>query len=570
MRSLSIACGMLLVGSVLAIAQLNRGTVTGTVTDSMGAVIPGVTVSIRNVETNAAYKTGSTGVGQYTMPNLPVGSYELAFEAEGFKKLIRSNVPVNATEVVRIDAVLQVGSITESIEVTAEIPRVQTESPEVGTSLSVSQLVELPLSFGNARIAEDFAYKISPGVSGDSYNSHVNGSTSFSKETLLDGASVSTFRAGDFGQLSTSIEALQELKVQTSGMSAEFGRTQAGVFNFVMKSGTNQLHGSAYGALRNEAFNANTFGNNARGLVRGLDRKQNFAGSFGGPVEIPKLYNGRDKTFFYVTYERYRQRVGGFKAPDRTVPLPEFYDGDFSRLLGAVTGQKDALGRDVLRGAIYDPTTFRPAGNNRWIGEMFPGNVIPTSRISATSRRLNEIAKAHYLPTVRDASGQIPLVNNAIFPQSSTPTFDQHQFSVKGDQTINTAHKLSASYSYNTRPRILLDQGGMWDTEDALGGILSKAREQPLHSNLARVAHDWTISPSLLNHVVVSLNRLANPNNSVHADVDGGALLGIKKLLHCRRPSGQLGRGTVRQPPDSGRPAILPACDNRVGCAGHD
>ena len=106
----------------------------------------------------------------------------------------------------------------------------------------------------------------------------------------------------------------------------------------------------------------------------------------------------------------------------------------------------------------------------------------------------------------------------------------------------------------------------MWDTEDPLGGILSKAREQPLHSNLARVAHDWTISPSLLNHVVVSLNRLANPNNSVHADVDGGALLGIKNFSHCpASPLVNWGGGTVRQPPDSGRPAILPACDNRVG-----
>jgi hypothetical protein len=529
-RSLLIGCAVMLLASFTASAQLSRGTITGTVTDSAGAVIPGATVTIRNLETNAAYKTGTTGVGQYTMPNLPVGVYEVSFEVDGFKKLTQNQVNVSATEVVRVDAVLQVGSVAESIEVTAQVQRLQTDSPEVATSLSDTQLNDLPLSFGNARIAEDFAYKISPGVSGDSYNSHVNGSTSFSKEALLDGASVSTFRAGDFGQMATSIEALQEFKVQTSGMSAEYGRTQGGVFNFIMKSGTNRIHGSAYGALRNEALNANTFVNNARNLPRGLDRKQNFAGSFGGPVYIPKVYDGRDKTFFYVTYERYRQRVGGFRGADRTVPLPEFYEGDFSRLLGVATGQKDALGRDVYRGAIYDPLTFRQVAGGRWIGEQFTGNRIPVSRFSSVSRTLNEIAKAHYLPTVRDASGQIPLVNNAVFPASSTPRFDQHQFSIKGDQMISAAHKLSGSYSYNTRPRILLDQGGMWDIEDPLGGVLSKAREQPLHSNLARAAHDWTVSPTLLNHAVVSLNRLANPNNSVHADVDGGALLGLKNF----------------------------------------
>ena len=249
-------------------------------------------------KTNAAYKTGSTGVGQYTMPNLPVGSYELAFEAEGFKKLIRSNVPVNATEVVYASTRFSRSGRSRSPSKSRQRFRVYRRNRR--RSAPAYRLANWwscrfrSATHASPRISRT---RFSPGVSGDSYNSHVNGSTSFSKETLLDGASVSTFRAGDFGQLSTSIEALQELKVQTSGMSAEFGRTQAGVFNFVMKSGTNQLHGSVYGALRNEAFNANTFGNNARGLVRGLDRKQNFAGSFGGPVEIPKLYNGGTKRF---------------------------------------------------------------------------------------------------------------------------------------------------------------------------------------------------------------------------------------------------------------------------------
>jgi hypothetical protein len=282
--------------------------------------------------------------------------------------------------------------------------------------------------------------------------------------------------------------------------------------------------------------------------------KVNHALSFGAPVYIPKVYDGRNKTFFYVTYERFRQRIGGFRAPDRTVPLPEFYDGNFSRLLGAATGQVDALGNSVARGAIYDPATFRRLENStRWVGDMFPGNRIPVSRFSSVSQHLNTIAKAGYLPTARDAAGNIPLTNNATFPVSSTPRFDQHQFSVKGDELISSYHKLSGSYSFNTRPRLLLDQGGMWDIADPEGGPLSKARIQPLHSHLMRIAHDWTISPTVLNHAGIFVNRLANPNTSAHAGIDGGAFLGIKNFSTIGVPQVNWGGGpfvTLQNPGD--------------------
>ena len=148
-----------------------------------------------------------------------------------------------------------------------------------------------------------------------------------------------------------------------------------------MKSGQNHVHGSAYGALRNEAFNANTFANKFRGQPRGRDRRQNFAFSFGGPVYIPKVYNGRNKTFFYATYEKYRERLTGFGSPNTTAPLPEWLNGDMSRLMQTVIpGTTDALGRQVIRGAIYDPATFRQLDGGRYIGEIFPNNTIPTSR----------------------------------------------------------------------------------------------------------------------------------------------------------------------------------------------
>jgi hypothetical protein len=253
---------LLFAASLVAFGQLNRGTISGTVTDSSGAAIPGAQVTIRNTGTNSTSITETTAAGQYNLPNLAVGTYEAAIESQGFRKFLRSNIDLRATEVVRIDAVLEIGSLVETVEVTVELPRIQTDSPQTGTSLTNQSIIDLPLSFSGARSPEAFAYRLTPGVTGGSWTSHVNGSTTASKEVLLDGASVTTNRGGAFGESSVSLEAVQEFKIQTSGMSAEFGRMQAGVFNFIMKSGTNEIHGSAYGAFRNEALNANSWVNN--------------------------------------------------------------------------------------------------------------------------------------------------------------------------------------------------------------------------------------------------------------------------------------------------------------------
>jgi hypothetical protein len=437
-----------------------------------------------------------------------------------------------------------VGSVIETVSVTAALPKLQTDSPEVGTSLDNKQLLELPLTFSGARLAENFAYKVTPGVSSNNWTSNINGSTAFSKETLLDGATVTTYLSGHFGESSVSVEALQEFRIQTSGMSAEFGRAQSGVFNYVMKSGQNRIHGSAYGALRNEAFNANTFANKFRGLPRGRDRRQNYAFSFGGPVYIPKVFNGRNKTFFYATYEKYRERLTGFAAPNTTAPQPEWLNGDLSRLLqGPLAGQTDALNRQVIRGAIYDPASFDQLPNGRWIGNMFPNNQIPVARFSQVSRNVLSLVKNGYLPVVKNPDGTIPLVNNAIRPSAGTPEFDQNQFSVKGDQVLTTAMRLSGSYSFNNRPRLLLDQTRLWNPEDPLGGPLTSARQQVIKSSLVRIAHDWNVSPTILNNFIVYYNRMANPNRGAFRNVDGAKELGIKNLSTFGYPNINWGGG---------------------------
>lgn len=510
-------------------AQQDRGTFTGIVTDPSGSVVPNVKITIVNTQTGANYDTQTNEVGQYRVPNLPIGTYKLTFEAPGFKSFVRDTIALNVAQVNRVDATLQVGNAAESVVVTAEAQLLQTETPDVGTLLNNRNVIDLPLGFGGGRNAETFAYKLTPGVAGDSWQSRINGSPAFSKEVVLDGASASIYIGGNMGESSPSMEALEEFRVQTSGMSAEFGRTGGGIFNFVMRSGTNQIHGSAMGQLHNESFDANTFANNFYGRPRQLDRRHNYAFSGGGPVYIPKIYNGKDKTFFYVAFERYKEAYGGGGSPSITYPLPEFWSGDFSRLLtNEVIGQ-DALGRNILRGAIYDPTTTRME-NGKMVRDVFPNNVIPSNRIGGVAQNLAAIFKKHYMPTVKDASGQTALINNAFFPVSNQAGFTQNQLSIKGDQHISAAHKLSGSYVMVDRPRNLLDQGGVWDFNDPLGGPLSRLRSQHVESWYGRAAWDWMVSPTLMNHLQLGFNRQRNPSVSRHTGENGAQALGIKGL----------------------------------------
>jgi len=526
-------------------AQQDRGSITGTLTDQAGAALSHARITITSVGTQNAVTTESNEFGQYSVPNLPIGLYSAKVEANGFKTWRREGLTLGVSQTLRVDASLEVGATSETVTVTGEASLLQTETPEVGTTINKQQIDQLPLSFAGGRSPESFAYKLSPGVQGDTWQAKINGSPYFSKEVLLDGASVTTYLSGHFGESYVSPEALGEFKIQTSGLSAEYGRTGGGVFNFVMRSGENQLHGSAFGQLRNEALNANSFINNARDLPRAKERRFNYGGSIGGPIYIPKLYDGRDKTFFFFALERYRERQLVFGAPNRSVPQLEMYDGNLSRLLTTeqVTDAErrpisDALGRPIYRGAIYDPNTLRQvtagqvdpisgrtATSTGLVGDPFPGNIIPTDRISQVSRRIGELGKKFYAPV------GTALTANNFFPTSGTPEFDQNQWSVRADHNLTTKQKLNGMIARSVRPRLLLDSGGPWSLSDSIGGPLSAARRQVINSWLARVGHDYTISPTLFNNFKISFNRMGNPNRSAHVEDGCAAALGIKGVL---------------------------------------
>lgn len=519
--------GLLLVSAVLA--QQDRGTIVGTITDPTGSAIPGVAVAATNIQTNQRYDTITNEVGQFRAPNLPVGDYRIACTLKGFKTSVREGIRLNVTDVLRIDATLQLGETSESVTVTAEAPLLQTETPEVGMLMGTKQVIDLPLGFSGGRYAENFAYKLTPGVGGNNWTTHINGAPSFSKEVVLDGASASVYIAGHMGESSPSMESLEEFKVQTSGMSAEYTRTAGGVFNFVMKSGANQYHGSALYQWHNESFDANTFANNFYGKSRRRDRRDDWALSLGGPVGIPKLWTAKDKWFFHAAYEKYNETFAGGGSPTATVPSTPWYTGDFSNYLTSKVLGQDALGRNVYQGAVYDPGTTQTI-SGKVVRDMFPGNVIPKIRISQVSQNLVKILGDHYKPQLDT------LINNSFFPVANQAGFNQTQFSTKSDYQINSKQRLSGSFVFVDRPRTLVDQGGVWDFTDPNGGPLSRARLQWVASHYVRLAHDWTMSPTMMNHVTAAWGRQINPSTSKHVGENGAQALGIKGIAGFNYP----------------------------------
>jgi len=369
-----------------AFGQVGRAAITGIITDGTVAVIPGVAVKATHMATGVVYEGTTNEVGSYNISALPVGVYSVAFTASGFKTLVRDGINLSAGQIARLDLTMEVGQLVEQITVTAEAPLLQTETTQGAESVSSQVFATLPLAFGGrGRNMADFAARLVPGVRSSDYTMSIQGTPGASAGIVIDGmTNLAGFLPGDFAEASISSEAVQELTVVTGTASAEHGRQSGGSLVFTLKSGTNQIHGSAFYTLRNEFLHANDWNNNLNlaanpnntAFRRSMDRQKNYAGSFGGPVYIPKVYDGRNRTFFYFTAERFFTRTLGPGSLTRSVPQPEMWDGDLSRLLLPTKVGTDALGRDVFEGMIYDPSTLRKVGN-RYVADPFYGNINP-------------------------------------------------------------------------------------------------------------------------------------------------------------------------------------------------
>ena len=439
MRVLAIFLGGLLFLATVQ-AQSDRGTITGTVTDQAGAVVPGAAVAITNTDTGIATRVSTSDTGNYTVPGLPAGPYQVTVTKDGFKRFVQSGITVQVAATARVDVGLQVGSATESITITSEAPLLKTDDAEVTHDMSGDQVSALPINFSviaGGYVRSPFVFITNePGANNTGQNTvRVNGMPNSTESMMVDGQeATNTNSAGGIDELQPSVESIEAVALQTSNYAPEFGQVVGGLFNFNSKSGTNSFHGSAFDYLANDDLNAGVpftnSGNNH--LIRPAVRRNDFGFSLGGPAYIPKVYDGRNKTFFFFAWEGYKavQHISGVY---QTVPTTAMRNGDFSALLtGKVVGT-NPLGGSVAENMIFDPTTGQSV-NGQVVNTPFPGNVIPQSRISPVAQKIQA-----FIPTPYNTA----LVNNW---QQTYPTSDfQSVPSIKLDQNIGSKQRLRST-----------------------------------------------------------------------------------------------------------------------------
>src|SRR5438552_799519 len=319
MRNLTVVV-CLLFFALCAFAQTDRGTLTGTVSDPSGAVIPGASIEARNVQTGAMYQAGSSETGNYTLAQLPAGTYELSATLPGFKRFVREGIIVAVATVLRIDVTLDVGAAGESVTVEAASPLLKTESGEVSHNLTTDQINNLPVltlssSVGQASTLGNIrnplqVLNLLPGASFANDNQlRVNGMPSATQAIRIEGQDATNGRHRQYNQgVQASVEAIQAVPVQTSNYAAEFGQAGGGYFNYTMRSGTNRFHGGVYDYFVNEVLNAGTpftdrisTGDIGRAgqHIRNTQRKNDYGFNIGGPIWLGKLYDGQGKSFLF-------------------------------------------------------------------------------------------------------------------------------------------------------------------------------------------------------------------------------------------------------------------------------
>src|SRR5438477_7858589 len=442
MRSVGVLFCVCLI-SFAAFAQSDRGTMTGTIADTTGGVIPGVSIAATNVETGARYETISTETGNYTLAQIPSGVYQLSAELPGFKRYVRQGITVLVAQTLRLDIALEVGSNTESITITEAAPLLKTESSEVAHNVTSEFLNDLPvlgigrLSAGATGIRSPYSVmNIVPGATWlPDQTVRVNGMEGNSSALRVEGQdATATISLGSTAQTQPSVEATQEVAVQTSNYAAEFGQAGSGLFNVTMKSGTNQYHGSAYDYLVNEALNAGwPFTDDGNGhLIRSRERRNDYGFTVGGPVRT-KFYDGRNKTFFFFNFEQFRETtINNFAI---TVPTLAYRRGDFREALTGRNLGTDGLGRPIMENTIYDPTTERIVNGVRY-RDPYPNNIIPPEKLDPVALKVQE-----FLPLPNR-----PGLTNNYVPNALNPRVTQIP-SVKIDHSISARLKLSGYWS---------------------------------------------------------------------------------------------------------------------------
>ncbi|HZQ56213.1 MAG TPA: TonB-dependent receptor [Bryobacteraceae bacterium] len=469
----------------------------GVVRDSSGAAVPGVTIKITNTGTGAVRQEITDDTGLYRATLLEVGKYTVEAEKPGFQKLLKEGIQLQVGETTTVDLTLEVGGLSQSVTVSAEAELLRTETGSIGSTLQSRNIQQLPTIGRNpyvfVALTAGIQYTGDPtyvnpwdasGPSAFAANGYHQGSL-----FLLDG--VPNMRM-DVVSFSPSPDAVEEMRAQTNAFDAEYGHSGAAFINVVTRSGTNQLHGTVYDYLRNNFLNANDFFSNRSGLKKSEFHQDTYGGSIGGPVVLPKIYNGHDRTFFFFNYEGTQLRQGGNTT--EIVPTAVQRSGNFSQTF-------NTKGQLIT---IYNPNTTVLGSNGKYTRAPFAGNVIPPSMLDPVALHL---LKYYPLPNLTPPPGTLQnFVGNGV--PSGVSTRGWNSLISRFDQRINDAQSLFVRFGWNHRTDTTSPYYGIPGADTELGDADGFFR-----ANIATaVGYTWAINPRTVLDIRVGLTRYGEGN----------------------------------------------------------
>jgi hypothetical protein len=482
-----------------------------------------VKIEVKNTGTNQIVTTVTDSAGQYTVPFLNPGSYSVTVEAPGFKKFVRENLVLSVGDTVDVDVALEVGAVTEELTVTAESPLLETAKADRGTLIDQQSVAELPLNGRNP-------FMLAKIVAGVNFNGTViyqrpfdngaiaqwtiNGGLYESNEFLLDGSPNNAQAGTNNIAYVPPVDAVQEFKIQTNSYDAQYGHTSGGIVNVSLKSGTNAMHGTVYEFARRKAWDANSFQNNAVGAPKGEHYLDQYGGQLAGPVYIPKVYDGRNKTFFLFAYERYRENTP--RPFTLSVPAPEFSNGDFSKLVNGV-------GQQIV---IYDPATGQNV-NGTWVRQPFAGNMIPSNRINPVAKSILSYFPAPNTSTPSQGYSQ----GNLYFDAPDKDSFYNQVLRI--DQQVGARNHFAFREIRSNR----LENG--WDGSNAIMGPGEAGSLPEIRTNDI-LGLEWVgiVSPQMVLNARVSFSRyLGEDRGDANAGFDL-TKLGFPSSLVSKLPGG--------------------------------
>ncbi len=424
---LRLCVALFLIASV-AFAQQGGGSISGTVSDPQGAVIPGAEVAVRNTGTNAVFATSTSESGLYIAPGLPVGDYEISVESEGFRRSIRSGVTLQVNQNAEVNVTLEIGQVTEVVEVVGQAPLVDTGGATLGEVIERKRVSDLPINGRGAlaltMLTAGVISNAGPTNSGfgdrgiQLSSISINGSPNSMNAQMLDGNNNILSYVGEVG-VPIAVDSVQEFKVQSGTMSSEFGFTAGGAINLVTRSGTNEIHGTAYEFLRNDKLDAR----NAFARTRLPLRYNQYGASVGGPLI-------KNRTFGFFNWEEYRLARSSPRI--QNVPIPEFLQGDFGRL---ATSEGDLI-------PIYDPDSTRPnPDGGGQVRDLYPDNRVPTAKFDPSAQQVIP----WYPAPNRTPSNQYTFSQN--FEDSAVRRVNWSQWNLKIDHRFSDKNSMFGRYT---------------------------------------------------------------------------------------------------------------------------